>query len=442
MIFIIATFLCNPFTGAYAACTDTDSDTICDSTDTDDDGDGVSDDSEGQSTIQFKVSGSTRSINGDSSGDGTNVDVVVGDEIRYSNVTTVDGTALDVLVTILAIENSPDRVTVKSSGSIEIRGAASTDAFARYKVEFVQAGTNTVFSTITGPTLLEISDIDSQDTRDLVEVFGADSPDDFILGADLESGGFVNSPATLPPAGFDYVRLKPSLLGNPSDWTDEINVVGSSAATAVNFLFNGFGAREFVVGSTGSYGTAQSRSFSYLKFTITVGTDSNSNGTYDHVDPCYPSDIVAVCDSDSDGTPDGYDAHPNDPTKTAPVITLPSAPAVTEDDTDVPIADDVDLSDSDGDNQTVTLTITGGTVSISATGLTFTTGDGSDDALMVFSGTLADINTALDAMTFTPTANLSGTNAGAIRIQTAVSHRKRYRCCHCGCCKYRGFGWR
>ncbi|MFT7681890.1 MAG: hypothetical protein ACI935_001359, partial [Moritella dasanensis] len=103
---------------------------------------------------------------------------------------------------------------------------------------------------------------------------------------------------------------------------------------------------------------------------------------------------------------------------TAPIITLPSSPTVNEDDTDIALANDINITDADTDNQTVTLTITGGTSSIVTSGLTFTTGDGSDDSLMVFSGTLTNINTGLDAMTFTPTADLNGTNAGSIQIAT------------------------
>lgn len=103
---------------------------------------------------------------------------------------------------------------------------------------------------------------------------------------------------------------------------------------------------------------------------------------------------------------------------TAPVITLPTTPTVSEDDTNVAIANDIQITDGESDSQTVTLTITGGTASLTTTGLSFTTGDGTNDSSMVFSGTLTDVNNALDSLTFTPTANLSGTNAGSIQIQT------------------------
>ena len=57
----------------------------------------------------------------------------------------------------------------------------------------------------------------------------------------------------------------------------------------------------------------------------------------------------------------------------------------------------------------ITLTGTNGTVSLSGTtGLAFTTGDGTADATMTFTGTLANINTALNNLTFAPTLDFNG----------------------------------
>jgi len=100
-----------------------------------------------------------------------------------------------------------------------------------------------------------------------------------------------------------------------------------------------------------------------------------------------------------------------------PVTTLPAAPTIHEDATNVAFADTIQIADGDGDNQTVTLTATNGTLSLTTTGLSFTTGDGTDDATMSFSGTLTAINTALDSLTFTPTANYSG--SATLRVQTS-----------------------
>ena len=97
--------------------------------------------------------------------------------------------------------------------------------------------------------------------------------------------------------------------------------------------------------------------------------------------------------------------------------TLPSAPTVGEDSSSNTIAG-ISIADSDTDDQNVTITVTNGTVALSdPTAVTFTTGDGTDDASMVFSGTLANVNNNLNNLKFTPTANFSGT--ASIRIQTS-----------------------
>ncbi len=57
----------------------------------------------------------------------------------------------------------------------------------------------------------------------------------------------------------------------------------------------------------------------------------------------------------------------------------------------------------------VTLEVTNGTLRLSTvTGLTFTTGDGTDDAVMTFEGTIPDLNTALNNLRFQPTADYFG----------------------------------
>ncbi|WP_211315242.1 beta strand repeat-containing protein, partial [Photobacterium lipolyticum] len=100
-----------------------------------------------------------------------------------------------------------------------------------------------------------------------------------------------------------------------------------------------------------------------------------------------------------------------------PTGTAPSAPTVTEDDTNVALADDIQVTDADGDVQTVTFTVTGGTLTTGTTGITFG-GSGNGSASFTIAGTLDNINAALDAATFTPTPNLTGTNAATISFTT------------------------
>ncbi|HYI11946.1 MAG TPA: tandem-95 repeat protein, partial [Thermoanaerobaculia bacterium] len=74
-------------------------------------------------------------------------------------------------------------------------------------------------------------------------------------------------------------------------------------------------------------------------------------------------------------------------------------------------ANKISISDNDAGANSVQLqlTATNGALTLSGiTGLSFTVGDGTSDATMTFTGTIANINTALDGMTYTPTLNYNG----------------------------------
>ena len=99
-------------------------------------------------------------------------------------------------------------------------------------------------------------------------------------------------------------------------------------------------------------------------------------------------------------------------TNDAPSVTAPATLTVNEDSTNNTIGG-LSIADPDdfGAIEKVTLdlgaspkgTLTLGTI----TGLAFSTGDGTNDGKMVFTGTKAAINTALATLKFTPTANLN-----------------------------------
>jgi hypothetical protein len=107
----------------------------------------------------------------------------------------------------------------------------------------------------------------------------------------------------------------------------------------------------------------------------------------------------------------------------APVDSVPGSQSVAEDGTLTLSAaggNGISISDVDVGSGTmqVSLTATNGTLSLSTiVGLVFTTGDGTADGSMQFTGTLADINAALDGLTFSPTANFNG--SGGINIVTS-----------------------
>src|SRR6185436_11451872 len=98
----------------------------------------------------------------------------------------------------------------------------------------------------------------------------------------------------------------------------------------------------------------------------------------------------------------------------APVNTVPGAQSTNEDTNLVFSSGNgnlISISDVDAGASSVhvTLTATNGTLTLSGiTGLSFTTGDGTADATLVFTGTVANINAALSGMFFAPTANFNG----------------------------------
>jgi len=106
----------------------------------------------------------------------------------------------------------------------------------------------------------------------------------------------------------------------------------------------------------------------------------------------------------------------------APVNSVPG-PQTTNENTplvfSVSNANALSISDVDAgsDEVQVTLTAANGTLTLSGTGgLSFTSGDGADDASMTFTGTIGDINTALNGLLFTPAADYSG--SASIQITT------------------------
>jgi VCBS repeat-containing protein len=71
----------------------------------------------------------------------------------------------------------------------------------------------------------------------------------------------------------------------------------------------------------------------------------------------------------------------------------------------------ISISDVDAGTSPVkvTLAVSNGTLTLGDTsGLSFATGDGTDDASMAFTGTISTINTALSGLTFDPEANYNG----------------------------------
>ncbi|TNC08380.1 DUF4347 domain-containing protein, partial [Methylobacterium terricola] len=107
-----------------------------------------------------------------------------------------------------------------------------------------------------------------------------------------------------------------------------------------------------------------------------------------------------------------------------PVNTVPASQTVAED-TDLVFSptrgNAVRVDDQDGGQLTVTLSAEQGLLNLSRlTGLTFTEGDGANDATMTFSGLVPDINAALDGLRFTPRADYNGSARISLVTQDPV----------------------
>jgi VCBS repeat-containing protein len=108
------------------------------------------------------------------------------------------------------------------------------------------------------------------------------------------------------------------------------------------------------------------------------------------------------------------------PVNDAPTLTTPGPQSVNEDGVLVfSSSNAISVSDVDADGGfiRITLTVGQGTLTLSqTTGLTFSVGDGTGDANMTFTGTLADINVALNGLRYAPGLNYNGNDTLAVLV--------------------------
>jgi hypothetical protein len=114
---------------------------------------------------------------------------------------------------------------------------------------------------------------------------------------------------------------------------------------------------------------------------------------------------------------------PISPANDPPVNAVPTGQSTAEDTTlvfssaggNAVSVGDVDVNASGTGTMRVTLTATGGVLTLSGiAGLTFSAGDGAADATMTFDGTLAAVNASLNGLSYAPAPNFNG--PGSIRI--------------------------
>ncbi len=235
------------------------------------------------------------------------------------------------------------------------------------------------------------------------------------LGIDLNSDGVTPNDVGDGDTGPNNLQNYP-VLGSVAATASGITITGtlnSTATTTFTMDFfsssaanpSGFGEGETYLGST------------------SVTTDGGGNATFNVTLPVVvpAGAFVTATMTDPSNNTSEFSAHiavtgVND----APVNSVPGA-QVTNQDTPLVFSSAngnvISISDVDAGSNSVQATVeaANGTLTLNGVGgLTFTVGDGINDGFMTFTGTLADINAALDGLTFDPTPGFTG--SAGVRI--------------------------
>ncbi len=204
----------------------------------------------------------------------------------------------------------------------------------------------------------------------------------------------------------------------PVSVADNITVAEGATATSLNG-----GATSVLANDTDADGNTLS---AVLVSGPAHGTLTlNANGTFSYTHDGSETTSDSFTYKANDGTVDGNVVTVYigvTPVNDAPVNSVPASQNLNENGTLVFNSGNgnlISVSDVDAGSATiqVTLTSTHGLISLSGTtGLSFLVGSGSSDATMTFTGSQADINTALNGLSYTPTAGYNG--SASLQITT------------------------
>jgi hypothetical protein len=255
-------------------------------------------------------------------------------------------------------------------------------------------------------------------------------PGGFILDhAPLLSGTETNPSATEsagPGSGFTVpVAALAGLSASDVETADQIHqLAGAQVRISAGFGTSPGSSEQLTIGGT-TAGTVGAISYSYNAMTgVMTLTGVASFGDYEAA-------LASVTYAISGDNPDNYgtstartlsysvndgllDSDEFDATVTIVgvndgTVNTTGAAVTTSEDAVSAAVTGLSVSDPDSTGLTVTLAVGRGTLSLaSSAGLSFTTGDGTADGSMTFSGSAADINAALAGLSYTPTPNVNG----------------------------------
>ena len=248
---------------------------------------------------------------------------------------------------------------------------------------------------------------------------------DFLTSSDWEIGRIESSSLLRFKGVIDEFQI--ANVARSADWIE-----ASHLAQNGSFAFNTFGGEQSAPGVGGVLGNDSDPNGDPLTAVLVSGPSNaasftlNADGTFTYTPTANFAGTDTFTYRANDGTSNSNLATVTltvNPVNDAPVNTVPGAQSTNEDTALVFSSGNsnrISIADIDAASgaMQVTLTAANGALTLAGlAGLSFTTGDGTADATMTFTGTVANINTALNGMAFTPTANYTG--AASVQIATS-----------------------
>jgi hypothetical protein len=305
----------------------------------------------------------------------------------------------------------------------------------------VVAGSGTSSVTLTG-TVAEINALLTSDATSTVDyVNGSDTPSAAAtLTLSIDDGGATGGgnltsqdtatiaitavndapTATITAPGYAATEQTALDLKNTGLSVGDVDALGGGVTVVLSVTE---GVLNVTAGGSGASVSGSGTSSVTITGTLAqinalLATDATSTVSYidDSDTPGASATLtLAVDDNGNTGTPgarNGSDTATINITAVndAPVNTVPGAQVVNED-TDLVLggANTISIADADAGTATVTVSVLHGTLTLSQiTGLTFGTGDGTADATMTFTGSIADINAALAGLVYRGNPNFNG----------------------------------
>ena len=269
------------------------------------------------------------------------------------------------------------------SANFDFRAWDHTSGIAGNKVDTSTNGGTTTFSTATETATITVTSVNDQLTTNIsinqTKAYNEGSAGvglDNIVVTDVDSGEIITATLTLNDPTFGALSTS-----------------GSASYSAATGVWT-------ITGNVAEVNTALTN----VTFNPTLNNDQNTTVSVSIVDGGENGTTAAT------GTITLNVIAIND----APINNVPSAQAVNEDTNLVfnsANSNLISITDVDaGSTLRVTLTPTNGLVTLTPTlGLIFTVGDGIADTNMTFEGSLADINAALDGLSFIGDQDFNGT---------------------------------